>query len=472
MRLQNLALLAVASEELRAPLAVVEPVKGQLRIAAANETARKAGLVPGMKLGAALALAGSLEIRERSMPSEREQLESLAACAYRLTSCVSIEWPDSLLLEVRGSLKLFGGLANIKEALSAALRERGFRFALCAAPTPLAALWLARGAREDVLELDGLAGRLGTLTLETLQWPDDVLGLLAEMGVRTIGECLRLPRDGFARRIGADRLRELDRALGRQADPRLQFRAQPALCGALELGVETTQTEMLAEGMQTIVTTIASDLRKRQCQVQCLSVIFHHVRRSPTVTRLQLIEPSHEVHRLLDPLLARLERTVLPAPVIAIGIETDTPVPMRLEGSALFAEKNASRHPVSPAALVESLRARFGSEGVYGLKLLNDHRPERVWTKLTNELLLGRAGAMPLFPDVPDRPLWILPSPSPLSEELASTCRDQPERIESGWWDGGDVRRDYYVVTTKRRQRLWVYQDCATREWYLHGIFG
>ncbi len=28
-----------------------------------------------------------------------------------------------------------------------------------------------------------------------------------------------------------------------------------------------------------------------------------------------------------------------------------------------------------------------------------------------------------------------------------------PERLETGWWDGGDVRRDYYVVETAQGQR-------------------
>jgi protein ImuB len=47
-----------------------------------------------------------------------------------------------------------------------------------------------------------------------------------------------------------------------------------------------------------------------------------------------------------------------------------------------------------------------------------------------------------------------------------------PERIETGWWDGGDIRRDYYVVRTSQGQCAWVY--CAPGEqgsWMLHGWF-
>jgi protein ImuB len=48
-----------------------------------------------------------------------------------------------------------------------------------------------------------------------------------------------------------------------------------------------------------------------------------------------------------------------------------------------------------------------------------------------------------------------------------------PERIESGWWDGADVRRDYYVAGDRHGMRLWIYREHADpARWFLHGIFG
>ncbi|WP_146438023.1 DNA polymerase Y family protein [Crateriforma conspicua] len=52
-----------------------------------------------------------------------------------------------------------------------------------------------------------------------------------------------------------------------------------------------------------------------------------------------------------------------------------------------------------------------------------------------------------------------------------------PERIETGWWAGPCVRRDYFRVETNRGQWWWVYRDLTadtpkdTHEWWLHGIF-
>ena len=48
-----------------------------------------------------------------------------------------------------------------------------------------------------------------------------------------------------------------------------------------------------------------------------------------------------------------------------------------------------------------------------------------------------------------------------------------PERIESGWWDGGDVRRDYYLVETSQGQRAWAFLPAGELggAWMLHGWF-
>ena len=46
-----------------------------------------------------------------------------------------------------------------------------------------------------------------------------------------------------------------------------------------------------------------------------------------------------------------------------------------------------------------------------------------------------------------------------------------PERIESGWWDGKGVARDYYIVRQAGGARLWVFQERQSKRWYVHGVF-
>jgi protein ImuB len=141
-------------------------------------------------------------------------------------------------------------------------------------------------------------------------------------------------------------------------------------------------------------------------------------------------------------------------------------------------------------ALIEHLRARLGNAAVYAIARVAEHRPENAWcvaepkkgTGLFNdETGAGRAHDSPLNKPVPFfRPLWLLAAPRPLEAQRGRPLHGGPlellagpERIESGWWDGGDIRRDYYVAQDAHGSRLWIYRECAgAKPWFLHGIFG
>src|ERR1043165_7188612 len=64
-----------------------------------------------------------------------------------------------------------------------------------------------------------LPRRINPLPLAVLRGPAEHNARLAAMGVCTLGELMRLPRAGFAKRFGASLLADLDRLLGRPADP-------------------------------------------------------------------------------------------------------------------------------------------------------------------------------------------------------------------------------------------------------------
>lgn len=481
VHLSDLALRAVADADLETPTAVVEPRDGQLRIVAANERARRAGIDAGLTASAGFALVDSLELVERSVTAERASLESLAVWADELTPIVSLEPPETLLLEVRGSLRFFSGLENIKRMLGVELDRRRLRFNLGTAPTPLAAHWLARHGRcgnTDVVSHRELTSRLAALPVSVAGWPDPIQRLLRQMGVCTIGACLRLPRGGFARRIGKRYLDELDRAMARQPDPRRRFEGPRRLSWTIDFGSETTDRGIFVRSLETGIGCMAADLRARQAQVRAVEIAFCHLHGVRTTSLVRFVEPVHERERMLAPLISRLERLELDRPVVALGLRTDPLRPMQADTARLFgdfADGNAAH--VSELALIECLRGRFGTDGVHGLALQAEHRPELAWGKLTEELSQSIASTTEPSPWANERPLWILSAPESLSAGFPAVSgrvelESEPERIESGWWDGRDVRRDYYAAVTASGERLWVYQDRRTRRWYLHGIFG
>jgi protein ImuB len=144
----------------------------------------------------------------------------------------------------------------------------------------------------------------------------------------------------------------------------------------------------------------------------------------------------------------RLEQVQVTSPVRGFRlVAQDLPVfvPQRQD---LFDERPQQTLPWEQ--LRERLRARLGDEAVQGLRFHADHRPECAW----------QPGA-DLRPCVPSntvqRPGWLLPEPTPLAEQGLQILMG-PERIESGWWDGADVRRDYYLVRTRAGQQGWAYR--------------
>ena len=207
--------------------AIVEEQQGIHRIVLADAKAQAAGVMAGQSANAALALLPTLELEERSLPREQQALETLATWLERFSSFVSIADRDVLLLEIAGSLRLFGGLRELRKTISKGLRKQGFTASLAIAPTPLGATWLARaGRRVCIRDEQNLGTALRGLPLASLNWPQGLCESLSSMGVTRIGDCLRLPREGFVRRFGAQHMLALDRALGRLPDQTLLARTR------------------------------------------------------------------------------------------------------------------------------------------------------------------------------------------------------------------------------------------------------
>lgn len=430
-------------------------------------------------------------------------LEQLATRAERFTPRVSLVAPDGLLLEVKGSLHLFGGTDGLMRAVRQECQDLKLEAVLALAPIPLAALTAARaGQAMTVTHLAQLTGQLAPLPLKALQWPQPTLERLASMGVRTIGQALRLPRAGFARRVGPAELATLDRLTGREPDPRERFRARERFCQRRDLLHEIEHHELILKQLKPLLVALDRFLTARQQGLLELECLLCHRQAPPTSCVLRLAAPQADAGRLTELLGERLRTVVLPEPVRRIELRSGPLVPRAQEAGALWQPGEHGGSAGSPGTdLIERLRARLGAESVYGLKVLQSHRPETAWG--TTEPALGafpgrrsghggRAGAACPMPWVSgQRPLWLLRAPQRLPERdgrpwLSGPLHllTEPERIETGWWDGAEVRRDYYMARDLYGIRLWIFRQHAAprdgaardvrpaRAWYLHGVLG
>jgi protein ImuB len=460
------------------PLAVFEKQGNRARVIACNASAGDRGVQAGMAVSAAQALADGLVVRARDPAAERESLAGIAAWAGRFTPSVSVQPPAGLLLEVASCLRLHRGLDRLLPMMYGGLDEMGYAAALACAPTAHGAWLLAlsgvrtvSGAEVVIREAGELEKILGQLPVRLLDQPPEVLSGLEMVGAHTVGDCLRLPRAGMARRFGAGLLDELDRARGALPEAREFYVPPDAFARRMELPATVHEAEALQFAARRLLPELEGYLSLRQAGVQeCELVCRHEAVRAgavaPTVITLGFAKPTRDLARMQLLLRETLARTRLSAPVYAIALEAQRILPLDGANSDMFREGEETE---DGSLLLERLRIRLGKEAVFGITPYADHRPERAWRRYgAGEA--GAAGEGTVSSDAPPRPLWLLPRPVPCREGRL-VLKSGPERIESGWWDGRDAVRDYYVAQDGQGARLWVYCDRINGEWFVHGLF-
>ncbi len=443
------------------PLAVSEKLGNRSCVTACNEAASACGIRPGMPVAAAQALAAALIVRARDPVAEQESLAGLAAWAGRFTPAVSLQLPDGLLLEIGSCLSLHRGLDNLLGQVRSGLSEMGYAFTHACAPTPHGAWLLALAGMETAIRASAqLEQMLAALPVRLLAQPQEILASLEMVGAHTLGDCLRLPRAGVARRFGQALLNELDRALGRLPEAREFFMPPPSFERRLELPAQVHEAEALLFAARRLLPELEGFLNLRQAGVQELELICCHEDVPDTVLKLGFVQPTRAVDRMLLLLRETLGRTRLSAPVHTIMLNARHIVPLAASSADMF-QDGVEEGDVN--LLLERLRIRLGKEAVHGIAPAADHRPEQASRHC-------EAGDDAASPGNLQRPLWLLPKPLPCQEgQLA--LKTGPERIESGWWDGRDVARDYYVAQGRNGSRLWVYCDRVSGAWFVHGLF-
>jgi protein ImuB len=451
------------------PLAVAEERHGRQWVLAGNRWATEAGVTPGMAGGAARAIASGLRILQRDRQQEQAALEGLAVWAGQFTSQVSLEPPRGLLLEVGGSLRLFGGVAPLLSQACSGLEGLGYRACFASAPTAAAAILLAAAGRaENVASRQQLRSVLSSLPLSELPLEKRQLAALRDMGLERLGDLLRLPRHGLAQRLGKEVVLYLDRLLGSAPDPRPIFEPPAGFYRRLELPAEVESREALLFAAKRLLLELGGFLTARQSGVQALLWQLIHGEEKVTRFRLGLLAAERDPTRLLELLQERLERIELPAPVREIVLQANDLQPLAGRPLTLFDAPAGEED----GRLLERLRARLGERAVSGIRLMADHRPERAWAHcVPGEAGEGRA--------IAGRPLWLLAEPLPLQERDGwphhggrLQLESERERIESGWWDEAAVARDYFVARTAEGEKLWVYRELyGMQRWFLHGFF-
>jgi protein ImuB len=494
----------------------------------ASRPARDLGVAVGQPLAEAEALlepppgtrstGGPATILAEDRAGDRLALEQRALWCQRYSPLVGLAAgpaPEALLVSLDGCAHLLGGEEPLARQLLQDLERGGHHVRLAVAPTIAAAWGLARHFARPHEELlitpagvpatdPACRGWLDLLPIAALRLKPNLLELLEELGVETVGELRQLPRASLPSRLGPEILQRLNQLDGLSAEEiRPLATPEPALRDwsfdepvADRTILETILWELLGDLLPDLERQHRG-IRRLDCRLFCPG---HEV----VVLSVGSIRPRSQVRHWHDLLRLQFERQPLPADVVRIQIEGLAPAPLETEQTTLFENRACHLQTREWEGLLERLGSRLGETAVLRPRVAPEHQPE--WAGRYDPVGLAIGGQpvtspcpTPVSP-LPRRGEPLPPRARPLSlqsrpvaiemldvapagtparftwtgnEHCVQHCWG-PERIEAGWWQGAHSRRDYYRVETTGGQRFWLFREQGeqpTTKWFLQGVF-
>jgi len=469
------------------PQAVIVEQAGGVFIHSVCDLARQQGVTDNMSMNAAYALCPELKIFRRNEKKEAERMSEIADWALSFTSQVSIVSVDKLLLEIKGSLRLFSGLSSLLEKLEQQLSKKyNHRYSLAVTPTPLASQLLSEIYERIILddEEKKLHTIIGNIPLESVLWNNKkLLQKIKKTGVKDVQDFWRLPRDGLARRFGPELLKTLDQLIGDAPDPRSHHSLALHYEKETVLPMETTSSKIINWHANVLFEGLEIFLCQRDTGVVHLSIHLKHQQCSTELV-LRLRQMTRSAAHMCSLFIEKMERTRLPSAVYEISISVNEILPFISVNQSLFnglhqvdekMQHDSQFYDPGWSNTLEQLQNRLGKNAVKYLQVKDEIHPDWAWCYQLDLSLVQQAGTAM-------RPLWLLAASRPLNvfqnrpQYLGALFVVQgPERIQSGWWQGESrsIARDYYIALSHKAGYLWIYRDLKKNGcWYLHGFFG
>ena len=379
-----------------------------------------------------------------------------------------------------------------------------------------------------IVPADAGLATLSSLPVAALRISSATIERLACLGIATIGQVAQLPRAGLSSRFDEELLRRLDQAMGRRDEvTRAEHVAEP-LMAERRLECSTAHRDVVEHVWGTLVDEVCEKLIQRGEGALRLECSLETDAGETLLLSVGTYRPVAEARHLKD--LVRLQWERQPLGEAVWKIEVAVAVSARLERrqQSLFADGAATPTQAEGperrelAVLIDRLSSRLGREAVLTISLTGDAVPEYGYrSRPVSDRGLRRASSKRASPKrgAPKmaasdqsvasqtssnrkrrppglRPLWLERRPVRLSvvtalvgsagpegpeglparfrygaaEHVVSRCWG-PERIETGWWRGASVRRDYYRVETTEDLRFWLFRCRRQNQWFLHGMF-
>lgn len=423
--------------------------------------------------------------------TDEQALTTLAVWCNRFSPIVATDFPDSLLFDLEGVTHLYGDETKLAQHVLKEFHSRGYRPRVAIADTPSAA-WAAAHystGPSTIVPVMEATSSLFELPIAALRISDTALAKLDRLGIHRISQLAELPRENLPSRIGDQVLDRLDCLTGDKAETICGHKVLPTFEQQWLLDRATDHWETVQHIICVLLERLANQLRCYGHGVVQLKICFDCASSQPVKVNIGLYRPTVDASHLNSLVQMQLETAKISAAVECVTVTADETEPMEQLQQSLLTTEN-SVDPREVADLVERLSSRLGVDHVVKAIPVDDWQPEKAFC--CHPLTQKHDSSLPINSQQHEcfsaRPLRISFSPEPIDvialipdgpparfhyggeQKRVVNCWG-PERLETAWWRGPCVKRDYYRVETESANRFWIFRQLDDGQWFLHGSF-
>jgi len=352
------------------------------------------------------------------------------------------------------------------------------------------------------------------LPLSALRLPGALLSLLDELGLSRIGQLLQLPRPDLAARLGPLVGQRLDQLSGAAAEVLFSQPFQEVDRAELLFEAPTDRQAVVTAALERLLAQLAVRLAGRRQGALALCCRLTGPGIPPAEFEVRFYRPNSQATHWVELLGLALERRALPGSIEKVEVQITSAGPLEFRQQNLFGDQERGRDDRLVGLLIDRLAGRLGRNAVLTPRLVPEAQPELACRlePLVGSVKLAALTKPPVKPPAKKggkraaasvtqpqelvrtadptffRPLrlWaqaeavtvlgVAPHGEPVRfrwrryEHVVERAWG-PERIETGWWRGRYVRRDYYRVETTFGERYWLFRRRRDGRWFLHGAF-
>ncbi len=461
------------------PSVLYEYVNGESIITQLNRNAAKKGFFISMTPSMAYGLP--IDLYSRDKIQEQKIKKKIFKDLNNFSPIVIDESRDGILVEIGGSIKLFGGGEKIFNLISKRLAKYRYSLKIAIAPTPRAALIIGKSElNTNVWDINNLNATVSEIDLNYLGLQKKDTKKFLDLGVKTLGDVYRLPRVGLLKRFSSDVLKVIDQLYGRVSDlPQTSVNYD---FFAKLVNVDLADNTFSFENcMRSILYDLNIFLKKRTAKTRALKWFFFS-KKSLKKVGVKLNSDASDPEFLLNETKKKIKKMFLDEMPDKIGLYVNDIRHYSFQTRDLFLSKNKEVSKSSDK-YINDIIENYGSNIVYQVLTKPSCVPERTFDIYDSSCVSYKntfAGRV-FFSTKgkKHRPTWLLKNPKRLAvknghvefEGSLEIISDR-ERLVSGWWDGDEVARDYFIAKNSDHRLFWIFKDLKNlKKWYLHGIF-